>query len=43
VIADEPIRLISAATLFEATIVIETRNGELGARELDMWVNRIEH
>ncbi|KKB11136.1 hypothetical protein VE25_14420 [Devosia geojensis] len=40
VIADDPIRLISVATLFEATIVIETRNGELGARELDMWVNR---
>lgn len=37
-IVDDPIRLISAATVVEATMVIETRLGEAGGRELDLWL-----
>ncbi|PRD44656.1 PIN domain nuclease [Phyllobacterium phragmitis] len=37
-IADDPVRLISAATMLEASIVIETRLGEAGGRELDLWL-----
>lgn len=37
-IADDPIRLISAATLLEAAMVIETRLGEAGGIELDLWL-----
>jgi len=33
-------RLMSAATLLEASIVIETRKGESGGRELDLLVYR---
>jgi ribonuclease VapC len=40
-IADDPVRLISAATFLEATMVIETRLGEAGGRELDLWLLRI--
>jgi ribonuclease VapC len=40
-IADDPVRLISAATVLEAAIVIETRLGEAGGRELDLWLVRI--
>ncbi|MBM3268976.1 MAG: type II toxin-antitoxin system VapC family toxin [Candidatus Sericytochromatia bacterium] len=36
-IAADPVRLLSAATLLEAGIVIEARLGEAGARELD-WI-----
>ena len=32
-IADDPVRLISAATVVEATIVLETRLGDAGGRE----------
>jgi ribonuclease VapC len=39
-IADDPVRLMSAATLVEATIVIETRLGEAGGREFDLWLHR---
>jgi ribonuclease VapC len=39
-IADDPIRLISAATVLEAAMVIETRLGEAGGSELDLWLYR---
>ena len=37
-IADDPVRLISAATVLEATIVLETRLGDSGGREFDLWL-----
>ncbi|EJJ31549.1 type II toxin-antitoxin system VapC family toxin [Rhizobium sp. CF142] len=37
-IADDPVRLISAATLLEAAMVLETRLGEGGGSELDLWL-----
>ncbi|MDA9547465.1 ribonuclease VapC [Bradyrhizobium sp. USDA 3397] len=40
-IVDDPIRLISAATVLEATMVIETRLGDAGGRELDLWLVKI--
>lgn len=40
-IADEPVRLVSAATVVEAAMVIESRYGETGGRELDLWLVRI--
>ena len=40
-IADDPIRLVSAATVLEATIVLETRLGDAGGREFDLWLLRI--
>jgi ribonuclease VapC len=40
-IADDTVRLISAATVLEATIVIETRLGDAGGREFDLWLLRI--
>ena len=40
-IADYPVRLISAATMLEATIVLETRLGDAGAREFDLWLLKI--
>ena len=39
-IADDPVRLISAATLLEAAIVIEARLGEAGGGELDLWLHK---
>ncbi|TIO80815.1 MAG: type II toxin-antitoxin system VapC family toxin [Mesorhizobium sp.] len=39
-IADDPIRLISAATVLEAAMVIETRLGEPGGSELDLWLHK---
>ncbi|MBV8398157.1 MAG: type II toxin-antitoxin system VapC family toxin [Acetobacteraceae bacterium] len=41
-IADDPVRLMSAATLLEATIVIEARLGDPGGREFDLWLHRAE-
>ena len=41
-IADDPVRLMSAATFLEATIVIETRLGDAGGREFDLWLHRAE-
>lgn len=35
----EPVRLVSAATFLEAAIVIETRFGEAGGRELDLLLH----
>jgi len=40
-IADDPVRLISAATVLEATIVIEARLGDAGGREFDLWLLKI--
>jgi len=40
-IADDPVRLISAATVLETTIVIETRLGDAGGREFDLWLLKI--
>jgi len=40
-IADDPARLISAATVLEATMVIETRLGDAGGREFDLWLLKI--
>lgn len=40
-IADADTRLISAATLVEASLVIESRFGETGGRELDLLINRL--
>jgi ribonuclease VapC len=40
-IADDPIRLISAATVLETTIVLETRLGDAGGREFDLWVLKV--
>jgi ribonuclease VapC len=40
-IADDPVRLISAATVLEATIVLETRLGDAGGRELDLWLLKV--
>ncbi|MBO3759296.1 type II toxin-antitoxin system VapC family toxin [Ciceribacter sp. L1K22] len=37
-IADDPVRLMSTATLLELSIVIETRLGEAGSVELDHWL-----
>ena len=41
-IADDPVRLMSAATFLEATIVIEARLGDPGGREFDLWLHRAE-
>jgi ribonuclease VapC len=39
-IAADPVRLLSAASLLEATMVIESRFGEAGGRELDLFIHR---
>jgi len=40
-IADDPVRLISAATVLEATMALETRLGDQGGREFDLWLLKI--
>lgn len=40
-IVEDQIRLISAATVVEATMVIETRLGEAGGREFDLWLIKL--
>ena len=40
-IADDPARLIFAATVLETTIVIETRLGDAGGREFDLWLLKV--
>ena len=37
---DDQTRLVSAATLLEASLVIEARKGEAGGRELDLLVQK---
>ncbi len=39
-VEQDPRRLMSAASYFETAIVIETRFGEPGGRELDLWLHR---
>jgi ribonuclease VapC len=39
-IADDPIRLISIASILEATMVVEARFGEAGTAELDLWLHK---
>lgn len=39
-IESDPVRLLSAASLLETAIVVETRHGEPGGRELDLLVHR---
>ncbi|MBV9826819.1 MAG: type II toxin-antitoxin system VapC family toxin [Alphaproteobacteria bacterium] len=41
-IADDPVRLMSAATFLEAAIVIEARLGNAGGREFDLWLHRAD-
>jgi ribonuclease VapC len=40
-IASDPVRLVSAAGVLEASMVIETRYGETGGHELDLFLDRI--
>ena len=39
-VADDPVRLMSAATVLETAMVIETKLGEVGGRELDLWLQK---
>lgn len=39
-IEGDPIRLVSAGSLLEASIVIEARYGEAGGRELDLLLHK---
>jgi ribonuclease VapC len=39
-IVDDPVRLVSAGSVIEATIIIESRLGEAGGREFDLWLQR---
>ncbi|MGO4124359.1 type II toxin-antitoxin system VapC family toxin [Inquilinus sp. YAF38] len=41
-IAADPVRLISPATLVEAAIVIESRLGDAGGREFDLWLHKLD-
>jgi ribonuclease VapC len=41
-IAEDPVRLISAATLLETAMVIETRLGAHGGGELDLWLHKAQ-
>ncbi|WP_129662985.1 type II toxin-antitoxin system VapC family toxin [Phytoactinopolyspora endophytica] len=36
----DPVRLMSTASFLETAIVIESRYGEAGGRELDLWLHR---
>jgi ribonuclease VapC len=38
----DPIRLMSVGTYLETAIVVESRKGEAGGRELDLWLHRAE-
>jgi ribonuclease VapC len=38
----DPIRLMSTGTYLETAIVVESRKGEPGGRELDLWLHRAE-
>jgi ribonuclease VapC len=39
-IAADPLRLVSAASLLETSMVIESRVGDSGGRELDLMIHR---
>lgn len=36
----DPVRLMSTATYVETAIVVESRYGDAGGRELDLWLHR---
>ena len=39
-VADDPVRTMSTASYLETAIVIESRFGDSGGRELDLWLHR---
>ena len=41
-LADDPKRLISTFNVLETAIVVESRKGEAGSRELDLLLHRIQ-
>jgi ribonuclease VapC len=41
-IASDPVRLISAATVLEISMVLETRLGEAAVREFDLWLHKAQ-
>ena len=41
-IQGDPVRLLSAASLLEASIVVETRLGEVAGRELDLLLHKAQ-
>jgi ribonuclease VapC len=41
-IVEDPIKLVSAATVLEASIVIESRLGDAGGRELDLLLHKAD-
>lgn len=41
-VASDPIRLISAATVLEVSMVLEICLGEAAVREFDLWLHRVE-
>jgi len=41
-IEGDPVRLLSAGSLLEAALVVESRFGEAGGRELDLLLHRAE-
>lgn len=41
-IADDSVRIISAATVLEAAMVIETRLGEAAGADLDLWLYKAD-
>jgi ribonuclease VapC len=41
-IEEDPVRLLSAASLLEAALVVEARFGEAGGRELDLLIHKAD-
>lgn len=41
-IVSDPVRLISAATVLEVVMVLETRLDEAAVREFDLWLHKAE-
>lgn len=41
-VATAPRRLISAGTLIESSIIVESRRGEVAGRELDLFLHRAD-
>lgn len=39
-VAEDPVRLMSAASLLEAAIVLEARYGDEGGAHLDLWLHK---
>lgn len=38
----DPVRLLSAGSLLEASVVIEARHGDAGGRELDLLIHKAQ-